>query len=107
MKTPLLILLASLVAGCSASPAARDSIADPGQLLFNGYTHKNVDCYSCHAGDATGTWKGPNLVHSAAKKPREKLAKAIRKGPGIMPAFKDKLTDPEVGEILDWIESLK
>jgi len=107
MRMSLLLPLLALTASCSASPAARDTIADRGQLLFNGYVHKNVDCYVCHAGDGSGTWKGSNLVGIGEKENREAIEKSIRSGPGIMPSFEGKLTDQEMNELIDWIETLK
>ncbi len=106
-KTPQLVFLLLLGAGCSASPATRESIDDPGQLLFNGYVHESVDCYACHGGAGTGTWKGANLVGIGAREDRAEIEKSIRSGPGIMPAYEGKLTAVEMNEIIDWLETLK
>lgn len=108
MKQLLSLLSLASLAACSAPQLARERIADPGQLLFNGYARADVDCYRCHAGDASGTWKGPRLVGITSHASAEELRAAIRSGPGIMPAYgEEQLTDAEVDQVLAWLGSLR
>ena len=54
------------------------NITNPGALLFNGYTEREVDCYRCHNGDGAVTWRGPALSKRVPK-----LSDALRaKGKG-------------------------
>ncbi|HED67142.1 MAG TPA: cytochrome c [Planctomycetes bacterium] len=104
MKHSLLFLIAASLAACSASPASRDGISDPGQLLFNGYVRGTVDCYRCHGGDASGTWKGPGLKGLSPNKVRH----AIRSGPGLMPSFDEEdLSERELEKIVTWLGTLR
>jgi mono/diheme cytochrome c family protein len=62
-----------------------------------------VDCYKCHGGDGSGTWRGANLVKQVPKLTEEAISKAIKEGPGMMPAFKDKLTGEEIAALTAWL----
>ena len=107
MKKALAFLLFASLAACSAPPIAREKIADPGQLLFNGYVRADIDCYKCHAGNASGTWKGPRLAGITEKESAKDLRHAIRSGPSIMPSYDaQQLSDDEVDQILTWLGSL-
>jgi len=107
MKQALPLLIAALVASCSGVPVPKADIIDPGQLLFNGYVRKDIDCYTCHSGDASGTWKGANLIGIGKKEGRDEIIHAIRSGPSIMPAYEDDLTSEEIDVIADWITKLE
>lgn len=85
----------------------KDQITDPGQGLFNGQTLSTVTCYKCHGDDATGTWRGPNLVKELPSLTDQDIAKAIFEGPGLMPSFKGKLDEPQVAEITAWLRTRK
>jgi len=106
MKHVLPILSALLFAGCSAIPVPRTQIHSPAQLLFNGYVRAEIDCYACHGGNAGGTWKGPSLIDVGEELSHDQILRSIRKGPGIMPAYEDELTEPELDLLAAWLESL-
>ena len=82
------------------------SISDPGQLIFNGHVNEKAKCYSCHNGDGTGTWKGKNLIGITNRHSKEEIIKAIQEGPGMMPSFKEDLTEEEIQKIYKWLDSL-
>jgi cytochrome c551 len=97
-----LLALASLAA-CGGTQLPVDQIKAPGEALFNGRVRADINCYKCHNGDATGTIRGPNLGKRVPKLTDQEIAQAIADGPGLMPSFKDKITDAEVKEITAWL----
>ena len=103
MNRALVVVLA--LTGCAGVPLPKESLTDPGALLFNGYVRPNVDCFSCHNGDAKGA-RGPGLARAVREHSAEKLGALIRKGPGPMPAYAtDVLSDEELGQIVSWLRS--
>jgi hypothetical protein len=90
---------------CAAAQTPRDRITDPGELLFNGFTTPNVDCYRCHKGDATGSWRAPNLVEHVPKMTDAAIARAIHEGPGMMPSYQGKIDDQQIVAITAWLRS--
>ena len=88
---------------CAGTQIPRDRITDPGEMIFNGYTVAGVDCYSCHKGDASGTWRGPNLGDLVPKLSDEAIAKAINEGPGMMPSYQGKLDGQQIAAITAWL----
>ncbi len=100
------VLAALLVVGCAAGvQLAKEKIQDPGQLLFNGYTKPEVNCYHCHNGDGRGSGRGPDLSKAVPKMPDAKVLEIIAQGEGFMPGFAEKLSEPERGQILAWLRS--
>lgn len=97
--------LVAIVGSCAGTQVAKDRITDPGQMLFNGQTVSTIDCYRCHNGDATGTWRGPNLVKEIPKLSDKAIANAIYEGPGTMPSFKGKIDDQQIALITAWLRS--
>ena len=93
-----------VVSGCA--PLARALVADsPGGLLYQGYTKPDVDCYRCHGGRATGSLRAPPLKAPTLEWSQEQLHGVIKDGDGGMPAFKDKLDDAEIDQILEWLRT--
>jgi mono/diheme cytochrome c family protein len=88
---------------CAGAQTPRDRITDPGELLFNGHTVAGVDCYSCHKGDGSGTWRGANLAKEVPKLSDEAIAKAINEGPGMMPSYRGKLDDQQMAALTAWL----
>jgi mono/diheme cytochrome c family protein len=95
--------LAVAIAGCAGTQLAATPNAPPGEALFNGRVHEDVNCYKCHNGDGTGTMRGPNLAKRVPGLTNEQIAKAIDEGPGLMPSFKGKVTPDETGQIIAWL----
>jgi len=93
------------LASCAGTQRPADQIKSPGEALFNGRVKPDVNCYSCHNGDGSGTIRGPNLGKRVPKLTDQQIAQAIADGPGLMPSFKDKLTDAEVKEITAWLRT--
>lgn len=98
MRAAFLLLL------CGCSPLARELVADsPGGLLYQGYTKPDVDCYRCHGGKATGSWRAPPLKTPTLEMSDEQLHTTIKDGDGGMPAFQTKMTDEEIDQIIAWL----
>jgi mono/diheme cytochrome c family protein len=108
-RLPLLAAIAAsalLMTGCKGgaqTPAGADQ--HPGQLLFNGHTKPDVDCYKCHDGTGRGAGQGPDLSERVPKLTDEQIKGAIMDGPGMMPSFKDKLSDEEANRIVAWLRA--
>jgi uncharacterized membrane protein len=83
----------------SAPPASAATIT-AGRQLF-----QTVGCSSCHTlRDAASTGNvGPNL--DAAKPSRSLVLNRVTNGQGVMPAFGNKLSDAQIGELADYVSS--
>jgi cytochrome c551 len=94
-----------VVAACAGTQIPAQRIASPGEALFNGRTREEVNCYKCHNGDGTGTWRGPNLAKRVPNLDDRAIAKTVADGPGLMPSFKGKVSDVEVEQITAWLRA--
>jgi mono/diheme cytochrome c family protein len=92
-----------LAVGCAGKQTPPDRISSPGEALFNGQTKPDVNCYKCHNGDGSGTWRGPDLGKRAPKLTDQQIVKTIMDGPGLMPSFKDKVSEVEGEAIASWL----
>lgn len=97
------VIAALALVACTGARAPESGIRERGQRLFNGYEKPEIECYTCHGGDASGAVKGPDLGKRVPKRSDAELRKAILEGPGLMPAFKGKLDDRELDEIVRWL----
>ena len=97
-------IVVGLLSSCAGVPLARESIQDPGQLLFNGYTNPEVACYRCHNGDGHGA-RGPDLAKRVPGLTDEGIKNTILDGKGFMPAHKGKIKDEEVAQIITWLRA--
>jgi mono/diheme cytochrome c family protein len=100
---PVVALLLAGGLGCAGTQIPKPRIVSPAEGLFNGQVRGDVDCYKCHNGDGSGTWRGPNLAKRVPKLSEADIVKAIDEGPGLMPSFKDKLSDAEAKELAAWL----
>jgi cytochrome c551 len=106
MRSRLLVGMAALgiaVAGCAGKQTPANRISSEGELLFNGRTSPDVNCYKCHNGDGSGTWRGPDLAKRVPNLTDQKIVTTIMKGPGFMPSFKGKVSDAQAQEIARWL----
>ncbi len=90
--------------GCAGVPLPRESLTDPGALLFNGYTKPEVNCFHCHNGDGHGA-RGPNLTGRVPGLTDEGIKNTIVDGKGFMPGFKGKITDEDIAQITTWLRA--
>ncbi len=97
------VVAASTLASCAGTQLAATPTSPPGEALFNGRVHEDVNCYKCHNGDGTGTMRGPNLAKRVPGLSDSDIAKAIDEGPGFMPSFKGKVTPDETAQIIAWL----
>jgi mono/diheme cytochrome c family protein len=88
---------------CAGTQIPKDRITDAGEMLFNGQVVTTIDCYRCHNGDGTGTWRGANLAKRVPKLSDGALVKTINEGPGTMPAYKGKIDDQQMAAITTWL----
>lgn len=95
----LLLLQAT---ACATTQLSRQQLTSEGQLLFNGYVTDKADCHRCHGGAAQGTWKAPSLTRTRRMTDAEVLGK-IDSGPGIMPAYRDRLTAEQKRMLVGWL----
>lgn len=100
-----IVALAGVLAACAGTQTPKQQITAPGEALFNGQVRAEVNCYKCHNGDGGGTLRGPNLGKRVPNLTDQDIAGAIAKGPGLMPSFKDKVSDAEVKEIVAWLRT--
>ena len=98
-------LLLSGLSACAGTQLPADQIKSPGEALFNGRVKPDVNCYQCHNGDGSGTIRGPNLGKRVPKLTDQQIAQAIAEGPGLMPSFKDKVTEADVQAITAWLRT--
>ncbi len=99
------LTLVALVTACAGTQLPPGQITSPGERLFNGRVRADIDCYRCHNGDATGTWRAPNLTKRVGHLSDGEIAGAIASGPGLMPSYRGKLSAAEVAEITAWLRS--
>jgi mono/diheme cytochrome c family protein len=97
-----LILVGTLIS-CAGTQTPKDRITDPGEMLFNGQVVTTIDCYRCHNGDGTGTWKGANLAERVPRLTDGALIKTINEGPGRMPGYKGKIDDQQMAALTAWL----
>jgi len=105
-----LILTLALAANAAAAPAPAKAPEAPGQATFA------KKCTACHGKDGKGSAAmakmfkvKPELLNltadEAQKKPDADLTKMINTGKDKMPAFKGKLKDAEIADVLTYIRS--
>ena len=97
------VVAVSALGSCAGTQLAATPTSPPGEALFNGRVHEDVNCYKCHNGDGTGTMRGPNLAKRVPGLSEQDIATAIDEGPGLMPAFKGKVTSEETAQIIAWL----
>jgi len=98
----VLILLA-VACGGEGTQIPRDQATSAGELLFNGYTKHDVKCFECHDGTGAGTKWGPALSERVPRLDDPQLRAVILDGHAKMPAFRGKLSDAEVRELVTWL----
>jgi hypothetical protein len=101
----LVVVLALVACACGGGgkQLPRDRVVEPGTALFNGYTHKSVDCWECHDGEGGGTKWGPALATRVGKLTDAELRRVIVDGRGKMPAFRARLSDAELATLVGWL----
>jgi cbb3-type cytochrome c oxidase subunit III len=85
------------VAGQGGSAKPPSAAGNDGKSIFQS------QCASCHtlkAANATGTI-GPNL--DQLKPPQDRVQHQVEVGGGVMPAFKGKLTDPQIQAVAKFV----
>lgn len=91
--------------GCAGVQLKQDALTDATALRFNGYGAGALDCWECHNGDGKGTFRGPSLFSRIPRLTDAKLSEALRQGPGLMPAYQDKLTHEALSALVSWLQS--
>ncbi len=99
MKVLQRIALVALIAALALPVLAQDKAADL-------YKSK---CAMCHGADGTKTMMGAKPLSGAEVQGMSDadLNGAITNGKGKMPAYKGKLTDAQISELVSYIRTLK
>ena len=97
--------LLAILTACAGTQLPPGHTSSPGEALFNGRVRADIDCYRCHNGDASGTWRAPDLTKRMAQLSDGEIAGAIATGPGMMPSYQGKLSAAEVVRITAWLRS--
>lgn len=95
---------AVVASSCVGVPIPKDQLTDPGALLFNGYTKKEVGCYRCHNGDGKGG-RGPSLVERVPKLTLEEVTDVIKNGKKSMPKYGPRMTEEEITQLATWVKT--
>lgn len=109
MTFRIFILFGLLVAaGCKNEPPS--DMTDPGQLLYSGYTKKDVNCARCHGPEGQGGMQAPDIRNVFDKFTEDEIADMIDEGKGqgekAMPPFENKLSEAEVQLLIDFLRKL-
>lgn len=83
------------------------SAADKASRAAGEATYHSAGCERCHGADWSGTDRGPDLRGIGKRSKRDEIDKQIRAGGGGMPAFGDVLTDPQIVQLVDFLEAQK
>lgn len=103
----VLVVLAAavLAAGCGGSDGENGASGDDrGKALFTSEAEPSP-CGSCHVLDDAGTSGaiGPNL--DTLQPSAERVASAMREGPGAMPSFADTLSEEDIDAVAEYVEA--
>ncbi|MEX2251967.1 MAG: cytochrome c [Acidimicrobiia bacterium] len=119
-ETAMVLILVSLVSACGGDSDSGEPIDN--QRVARGEDLYQENCASCHRPDLSGDpdWKTPNADGSYPPPPHDSsghtwhhsdqaLLAIIRDGSDFpqtrMPSFGDKLTDDDIGAILDYFKA--
>lgn len=95
--------------GCEAKPPA--DVTDPGQLLFLGYSKKEVNCARCHGQNGAGGPEAPDIRTLFKKYDEEMVAEIIAvgkgEGPDAMPPFEIQLKEEEIDLLVKFLKSIQ
>jgi mono/diheme cytochrome c family protein len=103
MSISMSMSMSMSMSGCAGTPLRPTPASSPGEALFNGRIHEDVNCYKCHNGDGTGTLRGPNLAKRVPGLTDQEIVRAIEEGPSLMPSFKGKLDATEMQQLVAWL----
>ena len=95
------LLAALAVAAADSGGAAAGAGDDLGRAVFTKIA--NPSCTVCHALDAVGSKAevGPSL--DELRPDAERVSAAVRNGLGIMPAFRETLTDEQIKAVAAFV----
>ena len=99
MKVIISVMLFGLVVGMAVPAMAQD-----GPTLYKS------KCQMCHGPDGKGSAVGLKMgakPFSEAKGSEKEFIEITENGKGKMPAFKGKLTDAQIKEVVQYVRTLK
>lgn len=70
-------------------------------------TYHSAGCERCHGADWSGTDRAPDLRGVGKRMKRDEIDHQIRAGGGGMPAYGDVLADPQIMQLVDFLEAQK
>lgn len=101
MKIRTGIMLAAMVAAPMTTAFAQGSGAD---------TYK-AKCLMCHAADGTASGPAGKSMNvpsfKGSKQTEAEMIAETKAGKGKMPAFKDKLTDAQIKDVIGYVKTLQ
>ena len=79
-------------------------LPEGGQLSGGGRIFK-ANCARCHGENGEGSKKGPSFLKGhTLEHPREDFIDQVKNGEeGKMPSFSDKLSDEQIGQVVDYV----
>lgn len=99
MKVIISLMVLSLVLALAVPAVAEDAAA-----LYKS------KCQVCHGPDGKGSAAGQKMgakPFSEVKASNQELVEITKNGKGKMPAYKDKLTDEQINELVKYVRTLK
>jgi cytochrome c6 len=99
MKVMISLMALSLVLALAAPAVAEDAAA-----LYKS------KCQVCHGPDGKGSAAGQKMgakPFSEVKESDKQLVEITKNGKGKMPSYKDKLTDDQINELVNYVKTLK
>ena len=106
----IFLLGATRHSGAAATRAGATVAAENQSKIHAGQEIFNSRCLQCHAVLKGQSSFGPNLNAEMARphprKPATEIMQILRNGKGKMPGFEDKLTAPDLEELLAYLRTL-
>jgi len=85
--------------------------AFPGMTLADARIDYNAKCASCHGANALADWEKAKAMKVDLKKislrvsqmSKSEMTEIVKSGKGIMPGFKNELTEDRISAIVDYV----
>ncbi|MEK3882825.1 cytochrome c [Paenibacillus sp. PL2-23] len=103
-KGGIAFVLLAVLAGCGGSDSHQGSGNTLAAAPAEAASLYKTNCISCHGTDLEGrVGSKSNLQRVGSRLDSEQLKLRIEEGKGVMPAFKDRLTQEELETLAQWL----